>query len=937
MFDIFLSYRHADAGDARAVAEALRSAGLQVWFDESNIEDFGSIQRAIESGLSQSKVLLAWYSRRYPESLACQWELTHAFTTAQQEGDPRTRVLLVNPEDANEHIHPVELRDALYRCAPCDAVALESLAAAVSAHAAKLDGTFNAVTARAKPTWYGSAGGDGSNRFYGRLRDLWAIHSGLWRSDVPIITNDAARPLVRLTGIAGSGKSLTAEVYGMRFGAAYGGGIFWLRAFGHDTARPITAERTALRDSQVIDFAQAHGIQTDELDAARVRQALGERLRAGPPYLWIVDDLPPPLSWQEAQAWLAPSANGRTQITMRGEAFGWAGTQVELDELDEASALALLTHARKPETDAEREEARSLIRDLDFHPLALELAAVAVRARGFAEFRQSLNAPSRDAMDFAAQLMQARGQTLPHREQADLNLSQTLLQSVATLPEGAKDALRLASQLAPVRISSELVALTLEQADGSSRSDARDAADLAMAALVAHCLAREPEPGSMLVHTLVSRAMRYRDTDEARRANLHASSLPALEAVLGDDIFDVRLHAKLSDTIAHARFALAAASTDPANMNVPEARLLDALYMYDASHGNYPSARQIAEGLIDYSRTHLGPDHAHTLLFMTRLGRMQGLAGDLTAALKTQQELLEASRRTSGDDHPQTLTAQSDMALTLFKQGKLSEARSLQEYVLEARTRVLGAEHEDTLTAMNNLAMTLTAQGELASARPVQERVVELRRKVLGPQHLETLSALNNLSVTMRALGELPAAREIQEGLLASRGANVDEDHPDNLTAMNNLAASLHSQGDLPGARSLMERVLELRRHQLGDRHPDTLATMNNLAAIEMGQSDYAAAKTLLERSLEGCREALGAAHPETLKAAFHLVLVLVKTGEPAERVREVIAQDLAPLIEQEPASLPIELQEIRRRLLPILAAGAKKDPSSKPWWKRIF
>ena len=154
---------------------------------------------------------------------------------------------------------------------------------------------------------------------------------------------------------------------------------------------------------------------------------------------------------------------------------------------------------------------------------------------------------------------------------------------------------------------------------------------------------------------------------------------------------------------------------------------------------------------------------------------------------------------------------------------------------------------------------------------------------------------------------------------------------------MNNLAASLHSQGDLPGARSLMERVLELRRRSSGERHPDTLATMNNLAAIAMGQSDYAAAKTLLERSLDGCREALGAAHPETLKAAFHLVLMLVRTGEPAGRVRELLANDLAPIIEQEPASLPIELQEIRRRLLPILAAGAKKDASSKPWWKRIF
>lgn len=936
MFDVFVSYRHADADNVRAVCAALREAGLNVWVDDSGIEDFGSIQRGIENGLGDSKALLAWYSRRYPESLACQWELTHAFTTAQHEGDPRKRVLLVNPEDANDHIHPIELRDALYRCAPHDATALRSLAGAVTAHAAKLEGTFGAAAERTKPRWYGSAAGDGSNRFYGRLRELWAIHSGLWRSDVPVITNEETRPLVRLTGIAGSGKSLTAEVYGIRFGAAYPGGIFWLRAFGHDGEHASAAERTALRDGQLVDFAQAFGIAMNELDGPGIRQVLGERLREGLPYLWIADDLPSGLSWQEVQGWLAPSANGRTLVTMRGEAFGWAGTQVVLDDLDELSAVELLTHARKPGSDAERETARALARDLGYHPLALELAAVAVRSRGFAEFRESLDTPSRDALDFAAALMQARGQTLPHRERADLNLSQTLLASVRALPRHAKDVLRIASQLAPVRISSELVALTLEHADGLARPDARDAADLAMAAVASQSLAREPEPGSLLVHALVSRTMRFCDTEEARRSVLHESALPAIESILGDDIFDVRLHARLADPVAHARVALASAIADPAHMEIPEARLLDALYMYDSCHGNYSSARQIAQCLIDYSRARLGPDHAHTLLFMTRLGRMQSLAGDLAGALKTQQHLLEASRRTSGEDNPQTLTALSDMALTIFKQGRIVEARSLQEHVLERRARVLGSEHEDTLTAMNNLAVTLATQGDLAGARPLQERVVESRSKVLGPRHLETLSALNNLSVTMRALGELADAREIQERLLASRGSGVEEDHPDNLTAMNNLAASLHSQGDSVQARSLMERVLELRRAQLGERHPDTLATLNNLAAIAIAQGDYEAAKALLERSLELCRDALGATHPETLKAAFHLVITLVKTDE-TQQVREIMARDFAPLFEQEPASLPAELQEIRRRLLPILASEMTKDASTKPWWKRFF
>jgi len=52
---------------------------------------------------------MAFYSLNYAHSRACQWELTAGFLAAQREGDPRQRVLIVNPEEMAEHIHPVEL------------------------------------------------------------------------------------------------------------------------------------------------------------------------------------------------------------------------------------------------------------------------------------------------------------------------------------------------------------------------------------------------------------------------------------------------------------------------------------------------------------------------------------------------------------------------------------------------------------------------------------------------------------------------------------------------------------------------------------------------------------------------------------------------------------------------------------------------------------
>ena len=99
----------------------------------------------------------------------------------------------------------------------------------------------------------------------------------------------------------------------------------------------------------------------------------------------------------------------------------------------------------------------------------------------------------------------------------------------------------------------------------------------------------------------------------------------------------------------------------------------------------------------------------------------------------------------------------------------------------------------------------------------------------------------------------------------------------------------------------------------------------------------HAAAQVLLERSLALCREALGARHPHTFQAAFHLVITLVKTGDASGRVRELIASDLAPLVDQDPASLSAELKEIRMRLQPVVAAASAKAQPAKAWWKRLF
>ena len=104
MYDVFLSYPHANKAEAQAIRDAMRAVGLEVWMDEERIADYDSIMRNIREGLRNAKALVAYYSEAYRRSRACQWELTAAFLTAQREKSPLQRVLVLNPEDKADHM-----------------------------------------------------------------------------------------------------------------------------------------------------------------------------------------------------------------------------------------------------------------------------------------------------------------------------------------------------------------------------------------------------------------------------------------------------------------------------------------------------------------------------------------------------------------------------------------------------------------------------------------------------------------------------------------------------------------------------------------------------------------------------------------------------------------------------------------------------------------
>lgn len=862
-FDVFLSYAHADKAAVTALRDALVARNLRVWLDEDRIEPFTSISHSVEQGLGSSTALVAYYSNRYPKSRACQWELTAAFLAAQRIGDPRARVLVVNPEIGVSHLQPLELRDALFVKAPGDAAELQTLAHTIEAHVRKLDGNLGGARAATATSWHGRQP-VGAARFVGRINDMWALHSALSSVDAALLTGARGKAVVKVAGLGGIGKSLLAHEYAMRFAAAYPGGIFWLRAHGYDDMgeKMTDVERAARYNAQLRTFAEDLDIDVTGLTLGATRRRLTNTLdERGSPFLWIVDDLPGGMDLDTLEAWLAPGSCGRTLITTRSRHYASIGEELDLGTILPEDGLELLRLHRDAAGPVEEAAARGLAEDLGGHALAVDVAGAAIRASqdvwSYAHYRAALADPSQDELELAANL----AGLLPTGHET--SIASTLLRSIRQLGDAGMDVLRFASRLTTDPIAEDFVTAVLLAADRLSKNDARRRALAGLQDTEVHSLSERVGDSEHQVHPIVSRTMRFVEASSSRSGELADSAI----SVLGATLPTINASKELMDaaTLSHARHLAAPLAHQAQQL------LFNQISLQLVLRGDYEDALLLAHETYETTARTVGPTHYNTLAAAQNIGHALIAAGRADEGAELLGDVVETLKRELGVDHTATLVGMSNLGIAYRLQGNLTEAANLHRAVVEARTRLMGEDHVATLEAMNNLALVMLAQDDLSAAHDLQEHVVQGMRAQLGITHPETMRAASNLAETKRLAGRLDSAQVSHEMVLLLRIETLGIEHPDTLMSMNNLANTIAEKGDTASAIELHRATLDVRTRTLGSLHPHTLNSMNNLALALERHGERSEAIELMTRAMEGRTSALGADHADTAQSRVDL------------------------------------------------------------------
>lgn len=902
-YDLFISYSRRDNDQGRVTElveyvsrdfEQFAGRPLSTFFDISEIHGMEDWRHRILHGLRESRLLLVCISPSYLRSEYCEWEfneyLKHEIS-AGFVGDGVAPIYFVEVPgwgDKNfEQVCPAwitALRRRNYFNLQLWFHEGEQALRDVDVQV-QLDQLRDQIAARivrGERSDQSIGNVDASNaHFIGRVTELRSLRETVGLGRVGVLT--------AVHGMGGMGKTALAIEYAHAFAYEYGGGRWQVRCEGRDN---LTSAIASLAPALRFEFTDDEKLDSD-LQFQRVLAELHTLADNGEPNrcLLLLDNVDQPKLLEPAQIQRLPATDWLHVIatTRLGEndLFGRHQDRAFLpvDELPEDDALDLIESFQpsgKFPGEAERDDAREIVRLLGRFTLAVEAAAVYLgQFSGDVTCSGFLARLKKEGLEGLEGAARQTTEGLLHDEKS---LTATLRPTLDRLDEPEKLALTYGALLPADQIAlpwiRALVAMQFSEIGQDSEPGYPDPWQSLLRRLFGLRLWQPTnltdagdQPLVARMHRLLQELLK---TSAGELVETHEQTLLGL----------IKARAKfLQDEWVQHEYRWELGPLAPCAWQWLEregdagALLASRVGIPLRKLGNFTESERFHRRSVERA----DPDHPNYTAYLINLAHVLTDMNQMVEAELLIRRALAIDEQRHGPDHHEVAVDLNTLALLLKDTNRRAEAEPLLRRALELDEKSLDPNNPAVARSLNNLAQLLHDISQLTEAEPLMRRALAIDEKNYGPDHPNVARNLSNLALLLQAMNRMAEAEPLLRRALAINEHIYGPDHPTVAKDLNNLAQFLHETNRSEEAEPLLRRALVITENSYGLDHPKVVARLNNLARLLHETNRSEEAEPLMRRSLVIAENSYAPDHPGVALALAHLARLLHDTNRLTE------------------------------------------------------
>ena len=293
--------------------------------------------------------------------------------------------------------------------------------------------------------------------------------------------------------------------------------------------------------------------------------------------------------------------------------------------------------------------------------------------------------------------------------------------------------------------------------------------------------------------------------------------------------------------------------------------------------GDYSSAEDLGRTALAALEEVQGPHCEDTLRSYHQLGLAISVLNRHDESEKMFRRAYEGRLTSLGPDHMDTLDSANQLGARLNKQRKYEEGEAIHMRTIEGYERVYGPRSIETQSLMAGLALTYMNNERFEQATAIHRRVHAIQKEAYGEETNDTYQGLRALGALLNMQGKAAEAENIHRQVVEYRTRISGLDHSETIKSVNFLCESLIKQRKLDEAVAQYRSVIDIYTDLDEKARQEALLTMNSLAEMLVQQGHLDKAEAVCRRLVMESERLLGADDCDTLVGIHTLADILSK------------------------------------------------------------